>query len=678
MALRLAQLLVVIALVGIAPTSGVANEEYLNLNEGALVTPIEEIEVTEDQPDDRDQPEETQEKAPGQDAVDEMRQDVDGATSVDQVKSSMSNTIQKAMAEKKADLLAKASKAADEKTEKLAEAEAEKKARLKIADEEDEAKERERQREAKSKASDHQEEKAQLEMDDAKKDLVRSSEKKSVMHNRKVAEEEAKTATARRIAAEEKAKTAAAERVASEEEAKKAAALSLTQKEQSQAAEKSPLELHAMEAKAFQQAAELKIKEGEALGKVANLKKGSDMRHREDGDMGREAASKASLHEAKVKLHHLVEQATAALFEAKAKPFDKAALQNVISMKDAVTAAKAEVVRLSGTLTTEREAVHNDEEEIKGEYEKHEDLHHDEGTEDDSDKAKGEKNHAMEEKVHDMQHPDLKHLSDKEIKYWANKKMDWRVEDPMDKNKVMAKIFQLKNMEAETLTKMNEVNTQIGMNSTGVRASMLGKGESVIVDGQLVKPNPSFHLRHTFQGQKGRDPKTEDNGRDQERDALKAHSPQDLEDHMTAMNAATDQEIEVAVAARTAPYAPPGDKSATVSGLSDLKMAVKNNVKYIDPENQTPDERKGDDSVKAEAEEDTEEPNEADQPTMSLGEDNEDNNMTSLDNADEQQDEALVEKEDDDELADENDVDEEMDETSMDDDEFIDQPDRSA
>merc|ERR1711966_104544 len=97
MALRLAQLLVVIALVGIAPTSGVANEEYLNLNEGALVTPIEEIEVTEDQPDDRDQPEETQEKAPGQDAVDEMRQDVDGATSVDQVKSSMSNTIQKAM-----------------------------------------------------------------------------------------------------------------------------------------------------------------------------------------------------------------------------------------------------------------------------------------------------------------------------------------------------------------------------------------------------------------------------------------------------------------------------------------------------------------------------------------------------------------------------------------------------
>merc|ERR1711968_287470 len=134
--------------------------------------------------------------------------------------------------------------------------------------------------------------------------------------------------------------------------------------EQARASQKSPLELRAMEAKAFQQAAQLKIREGEALARVAALKSGSDLKHSEDTDIAKETSAKGALHEAKVKLHHLVEQATAALFEAKAKPFDKSALQQVIHMKERVSEAKANVVRLASSVKIDQDAVQHDQQEL--------------------------------------------------------------------------------------------------------------------------------------------------------------------------------------------------------------------------------------------------------------------------------------------------------------------------
>lgn len=680
----LSALLVVLALVGCASVSGVEIDQYA---EGALVAPLEAFqlgEAQEPEADGEDKPDEAasddsesegDDKPPaGSDAIDDLKKDVDSATDEDQVKASMGSTVQKAMAEKKADLLTKASKAADEKTEKAAAKRAEKKAKQDIDEEEAKAQESAEARDADAKAAKKKLEATEMEMNQATDEVSQTGERKKLLFKRQSAEEEAKTATAERISAEEKAKISAAQRVAAEEDAKKAAAMRLTQEEQARASQKSPLELHAMEAKAFQQAAELKIREGEALARVAALKSGSDLKHTEDVDVAKEATEKGALHEAKVRLHHLVEQATAALFDAKAKPFDKKALQEVIHMKERVSEAKADVLRLAGSVKTVQVDVAHDEKMLKHsddpsvEEEKHGD--HDDKFDDSKDDQFNSEHDVDEkhEKHYDLKHPDIRHMSEEQIKYWANKKMKWRIEDPMDKNKVMAKIFQVKNMEAETLEKMNELNTQVEMNSTGVRAGLMAKGETVIMNGELVKPDPKFHIKHTFQGQKGRDPATEDNGRDPENDALKKLTDEDLRDHVKSMHEDTEDEIKIAVDARTAPYAPEGSPDAAARQLSALKKNVmfNRNVRGLGPkedpfkkakESDTEEDSETASGVDADAkdEDDDEDPSKAPDPT--LGETDEDSDDDQVD--------AIMEKADDDAMSDENDVDETMDETSM-------------
>lgn len=628
---------VLFALTWCSVAAGV-DSDYGDLQQGdALVEPLsgelgEGASTTQEPTDD------SSEGTPA--AMNNLEQDMDDATSVSQVKSSMTNSIKSAMAQKKADLLSKASKAADEKTEKAAEAKAEKEAQIDIENQENKAEVRAGERKADERSAKAKYAKAEMETDHAKEELTRVEKGKNLVFQRSAAEEKAKTATADRIAAEEKAKAAAAQRVASEEDARKAAAMRLTQEEQARAAQKSPMELHAMEAKAFQQAAALKVREGEALARVAALKNGDNLQHREDQEIAKEANTKTSLHDAKVKLHHLVEQATAALFQAKAKPFDKAALQQVIHIKGAVSQAKADVVRLAAGLKSDESSVRHIKTELHSHGNKFEDVHHEE---------EDEESHESKEK-HDLQHPDLEHMTDEQVKYWANKKMKWRVEDPMNKNKVMSKIFQIKSMEAQTLTKMNELNTRIGMNTTGIRAGLLGKGQSVIMDGELVKPDPEFHISHVFQGQKGRDPQTEDSGRDADLDKLKVATEADLHDHIRGIHSEAQDEIDGAVAARTAPYAPAGDSRASVLTLSDLKKAVeKNSEKGLRIAHDDKDS----------AEQDTQTADPANMLGDANDADDADDDGTSL--------ESLAEQEDDDAVSDDNDVDEVEDEASMDD-----------
>jgi len=576
----------------------------------------------------------------------------EGATSVDQVKSSMKNSIQEAMAIKKADLVAKASASetvtADNDTENTAEKTAAAQTKAEIIQEQEAAEEQVTTERAKKQASEKKMERADQEEEEAKYALQNADQKNALLFQRQTAEEGAKAATANRIAAEEKAKTSAAQRVMEEENAKKAAAVQITKEEEARASQKTPMELHAMEAQAFEQAAALKVREGEALAKIAALKTGSDLQHTEDKDVANEANANSKLHEAKVALHHLVEQATAALFQAKAKPFDKAALEQVTQMREQVSQAKAKVLRLRQDVNVDQKDVTHDKQAA------HEDDDDDDDHDDDDDRpgAAHEGNiddteHEKDphfEKKYDLKHPDIRHMSDEQIHYWANKKMEWRNEDPMNTNKVMAKIFDIKNMEAQTLSKMNEVNAQMSMPTNGTRATMMGRGQTVIVGGELVSPNPSFHLNHVFQGQKGKDPQTENVGRDPERDALKVFTDQSLSDHLSQLHEHTTQEIDRAVAARKFPFLPPGSAQGSVSTLDDLKKLVGQNKKQdTQTEESSRSEQKAiDESIKGEEEE----------KPQRLGDDD-----STFD--------AASESEDEDALTDDNDVSEIEDETSM-------------
>merc|ERR1712144_133595 len=65
-------------------------------------------------------------------------------------------------------------------------------------------------------------------------------------------------------------------------------------------------------------------------------------------------------------------------------------------------------------------------------------------------------------KKYDLKHPNLKHMTRKQVKYWANKRLKWRSFNPLKKTRIMQRVFALKQQEAATLTKMNELNTRIG------------------------------------------------------------------------------------------------------------------------------------------------------------------------------------------------------------------------
>jgi len=464
-----------------------------------------------------------------QEGKDGLEKGIEGAKSEDEVKAEMKSSIEGDMREKKSELVRKASKAADKVTEDAARARAK------------------RSEDAKDEKQNDKISMAKDERESAKRELVSTDTNKKMVIDTALAEEKAKIATANRIAAEEIAKTSAAQRIAAEEDAKKAAATKVTANEQAESAEKSPQELHALEAKAFGEAAELKIKEGQALAKVAAIKSGTDLKKRTNGAMAKKGVEAQDLAEAKRRLTKLVKKATAALDTAKAKPFDKAALKAVIDIKKLVKEAKEDVMRMSADVKQESATVAGLQ--AKEAARDGTDMPSAKSSDDDKIRSKYDVDNKMESKNLEN-HAESRKWSNKEVKYWANKKMDWKYDDPMNKNKVMGKIFALKNMEAQTLTKMNEMNTQVGMNSTGVRAGMMAKGETVVVGGELVKAKPSFHISQTFQGQKGRDPMTENDGRDPDRDGEKTESMDQTIDHIHSEKSNMNDQIANARHAR--------------------------------------------------------------------------------------------------------------------------------
>lgn len=159
----------------------------------------------------------------------------------------------------------------------------------------------------------------------------------------------------------------------------------------------------------------------------------------------------------------------------------------------------------------------------------------------------------------------------------------------------------------------------------------------MIVGGELVKAKPNFHIEHTFQGQKGKDPQTENPGRDPERDGAKTMSFDDVTDHLKNVRDTADADVANAKHARR-----------PVRSFAD----VTNGVPLPERPSATPDDSEIDEVKKTQKIADGKE-----QPSE-LGEsadDDEDDNVK-----------QLADEEDDDEMTDENDVAEALDSDEMD------------
>jgi len=555
-----------------------AHEEATGLDTG-LVQPLEAEALIQmaAEPEEADEADEADEAAEEGKPLDDLKKGVDDADSVDEVKDTMKTSVESAMDQKKEDLVQKASAAAD----KVAEEEGKKRAE----------KEEEAKNEAQDKKLEYEKEQAKADAEGAKAEtesataaLENADTKNQAATDTALAEEKAKIATANRIAAEEIAKTSAAQRVAAEEDAKKAAAAKVESVEEASASEKTPEELHAMEAKAFRQAAALKVQEGKALAKVAAMKSESTLKTEEaEAEVDSSKAADATAG-AKEKLAQKVSEAKDALEAAKAEPFDKDALQKVVEMKSEVAKAKAEVEEdeeQEERATDKRSGV---EKEMARNENKMEDLHHHEGSGFDGHAQHGERSVSMEDK-NMMSDPETRKWSDKDIDYWANKKMKWRFDDPMNKNAVMAKIFQIKDMEAQTIVKMNSLNTRIGMDDKSVEAEMMGNGHTVVVDGELVKQNPEFHIQHTFQGQKGKDPYTDITARDPEIDDIRITTDAAVQDKIKSVKSSGEESAAEAVHARRPVRSfsdvvgdhEPSVSATSAGSIADLKKSIQQN-----------------------------------------------------------------------------------------------------
>merc|ERR1711907_295595 len=546
-----------VALVCLAGASA-TQEHVVELDDGGVVQPIAAVQESES-------------RSAASKAMNALRKRVQGATSLKQVKTAMKKTIRGAVIRKKAQLLQKAEdemkNAAQKEGKKIVKRKnasyvKRKMAKIKAKVSDDALNQKAKEQAAKAKLA-----KAKAKRMRAERKVRRLDAKKSLVFSRKSAEEKAKTATADRVAAEERAKAAAANKLTAEEVAKRSAALKIAAREQAQAAQKSPLELKSMEAHAYQQAAELKTKEAQALAGLAALKSGQDSTKQLDRAVASEAKDGTRLSRAKAKLQSLMTSANRSLRKAEASPFSKSALKSIVKKRQQVKAAKAEVVRLAAQVSSDKAAVKRDRKKPKTRSARKI-----------AKKAvRRAKAIAGKGKKYDLKHPNLKHMTKKQIKYWANKRMKWRSESPMKKTKVMAKIFGVKNMEAKTLEKMNELNVRIGMKSKGVRAAMLRKGRTAIVNGELIKPKAKFHVKQTFQGRKGRDPKLSPPTRDPRTDRLKKLTNKHLKNRLLAVSKATDRQIKVAMSLRKDTGKPVGQKSVT--RVKDLKKAVKQNKK---------------------------------------------------------------------------------------------------
>jgi len=490
-----------------------------------------------------------------------LKNNVKGATSVKQVKAAMKKTIRNEVLDKKSALLKKAEhgmkKAAKKEGKKmkhkmLTQMKSKVKSKVKASADNQHAKENK----AKARLA-----RAKAKRKAAERKVAQMATRKKLTFNRKKAEEKAKTATASRIAAEEDAKAAAAGKVTAEENAKKSAALKIAAQEQAKAAQKSPIQLRSMEAQAFEAAARLKQKEAQALAKVAALKSGQDASKQVNAAVASEATDKGALGRAKAKLQKLVTSANRSLRRAQAKPFSKSALKAIVKKRGEVKVAKMEVIRLTNKLKGDKATVKRDKPSSKIAKKA----------------SKRVAKISKKGKKYDLKHPNLKHMTKKQIKYWSHKKMKWRAESPLKKTKVMAKIFAVKNQEAATLVKMNELNTRIGMKSKGIRAAMLRKGRTAIVNGELIKPKANFHIKTTFQGQKGKHPRQAPPTRNPKTDKLKTLRKKHLKNNMMAITKKTDKALAKARSAAKDNGKPIGKKSVTT--LKDLKKAVKINKK---------------------------------------------------------------------------------------------------
>jgi hypothetical protein len=366
------------------------------------------------------------------------------------------------------------------------------------------------------------------------------------------------------VAAEEEAKAAAAKKVTAEEVAKKSAALKVAAKENARAASKSPEQLRSMEAQAFEAAAKLKTKEAEALSSLAAMKGADGTKKAAKKAVASEATDKVKLTRAKAKLQGLMKSANSALRKAQAKPFSKSALKAIVKKRSQVKSAKQLVITLSNRIKGDKAQVKKGRKPGKAIVAK----------------SKERARKATKKgKKYDLKHPNLKHMTRKQVKYWANKRLKWRSEDPLKKTKVMAKIFKVKNQEAKTLEKMNELNIRVGMKSKGIRASMLKKGRTAIVNGELIKAKAKYNINRAFQGQKGVDPKLSPPTRDPRTDKLKKLNGKHMLNRMKKNTKKMAKAINAAKSARKDNGKPINKKK--VNRLKALKKAVKKNKQVI-------------------------------------------------------------------------------------------------
>jgi len=635
--------LIALAVVGAADAFG-----DVGMLEEGLVSPLVELQL---------------EKS-GDPDMSSLKKSVSKAESVEEVKDKMKNTIKQKMKEKADELEKTAAKKPEPKTPDPMEKKEEKKAAKKKEKVEQQVEKAER-RDDKEKANERRAKdklkRAKEDRQQAEKKVESSKADEASVMSRKVAEEKAKTATALRIAAEENAKARTADKVAAEEEAKKSAAQKVMAKEQAGAARRSPSEILAMKAAAFRKAADLKTQEALALEELAGLKSVKRARNVATDTEEKKEMDQDKLSDAKSRLRSTVERAKRALAIAKNKPFDKDALKRVVQLRAEVKAGKEEV-------QTESEKINADKTDEKNAEQRVDRM---------KQRADGDKplkpleavekfvDEKKQSKGYKLRHPDVNNMSRKQIKYWANKKMKWRAEDPMKKTRVMQKIFQVKNMEAQTLTKMNELNIGIGMKSGGVRAAQMRKGNNVIVNGELIQPNAvqAVHTQRTFQGQKGRDPKTENKSRDPSLDKLKQMASGSLKTTVREELKRSDKQVDEAINARASQSKNMPRSPSSLKGIS--KAVVGNEAAIGGKSAKLPkiiaDNSKSSTESTAPSTDEFElgdDDDDIEKPSVSTGE------STDADN----EEEGLVDKEDEDELSDDSEMNSAMDETSMEED----------
>merc|ERR1711939_916722 len=292
------------------------------------------------------------------------------------------------------------------------------------------------------------------------------------------------------------------------------------------------------------------------------MRAGSASKKAADKAVATEATDKQRLVKAKAKLQGLMKSANSALQKAQAKPFSKSALKAIVKKRSQVKSAKEVVIQLSNRVKGDKAQARkprNTKLLKKG--------------------LKRVKKITKKGKKYDLKHPNLKHMTRKQVKYWANKRLKWRSEDPLKKTKVMAKIFKVKNQEAKTLEKMNELNIRVGMKSKGIRASMLKKGRTAIVNGELIKAKAKYNINRAFQGQKGVDPKLSPPTRDPRTDKLKKLNGKHMLNRMKKNTKKMAKAINAAKSARKDNGKLINKKK--VNRLKALKKAVKKNKQVI-------------------------------------------------------------------------------------------------